>query len=134
MRPSRMKIASYICSRLDKGDSLNKLSSEVAAYLLSEHRSSDLSSIMRDVIVLRADQGDVEAEVISAHQLEPKVLKDIEKTVKAIRPDTKRVIIDQKIDPSLIGGIKLSVIDKSLDLSVRAKLNRLKALTVQGGA
>ncbi len=133
MRPTKKKIAHYISDRLDKGDSINKLSKEVAAYLLSEHRTHDLNSIMRDVIAIRADKGDIEAEVAVAHGLEASSRRDIEKAVKAIRPDAKRVIIDERIDPSLIGGFRLSVIDKSLDLSVRAKLNKLKQMTLKGG-
>lgn len=134
MRASRKKIAQYISDRLDKGENLNKLAKEVAAYLLSEHRSSDLNSIMRDVIALRAASGQVEAEVVVAHELDPKIRRDLEKTVRAIHPEAKQIILDEKVDSKLIGGFKLSVIDKSLDLSVRAKLNRLKQMTVQGGA
>ena len=134
MRPTRAKIARYIADQLHGGESPTKLAKEVAAYLLSEHRSSDLNSIMRDVIAIRASEGNVEAEVVVAHALETKVLKEIEKTVKSIRPDAKHITIEERIDPKLIGGIKLSVVDKSLDLSVRAKLNRLRALTSQGGA
>lgn len=133
MRATRQKIAKSIADSLDDGVNQTKLAKEVAAYLLSEHRSHDLHSIMRDVMAIRALKGDVEAEVVVAHALEPKVRKDLEKSVREIRPDAKRVVVDERIDPSLLGGIKLNVIDKSLDLSVRAKLNRLKSMTTQGG-
>jgi F0F1-type ATP synthase delta subunit len=134
MRPSRVRLAEVIVSRINKGESLSHLSRELAAYLLNAGRTKELSSIMRDVMALRAESGNVEATLSVAHELKSSIKDDIKQLVKSIKPEAKKIIIDQKLDESLIGGFKLSVIDKSLDQSVRSKLNRLKALTSEGGA
>jgi F-type H+-transporting ATPase subunit delta len=133
MRPSRRKIAEIIARRLERGESMNKLSKEVAAYLLDAKRSSELESIMRDVIALRADNGHVESSLTTAHKLSPKLEKEIKDLVKVIRPSTKTIQLNEEVEPDLIGGFKLNVINQSLDLSVRAQLNRLKQLSTQGG-
>ncbi|HEY1646202.1 MAG TPA: F0F1 ATP synthase subunit delta [Candidatus Saccharimonadales bacterium] len=129
MKASRKKIAEVILGRLDSGESLNKLAREVAAYLLAENRSKELESIMRDVIALRAKHGITEVSVTSAHELDANIKKDIKDLVKSVRPGSTQILIDEKLSPDLIGGIKLSIINQSLDLSIRAKLNKLKQLT-----
>jgi F-type H+-transporting ATPase subunit delta len=133
MRPSRKKIAAVIDSRIRNGESINKIAKEMAAYLLDNNRSSELESIMRDVIALRAEQGQVEVSVSTAHKLEAGTKEDLKKLIKTIRPAAKDIQIDEDIDPSLIGGLKLGVVNQSLDLSIRAKLNKLKQLTTAGG-
>ncbi len=133
MRPSRKKIAQVINKRLESGESITKLAREVAAYLLEAGRSSELESIMRDVIALRADNGHVESSLTTAHSLSPKIEAEVKALIKAIEPSTKTIQLNKQVDPELIGGLKLHVINHSLDLSVRAKLNRLKQLSIQGG-
>lgn len=134
MRPGRKKIAEVISERVGRGESTAKLSKEIAAYLLDAGRSSELESLMRDVIGIRAEHGQVEAALTTAHTLDAKTNKEVKELVKSIRPSARNVQIDEQVDPSLIGGLKLHVINQSLDLSIRAKLNRLKQLTVQEGA
>jgi ATP synthase F1 delta subunit len=133
MRPSRRKIAEVIAKRLNSGESLSKISKETAAYLLDAGRTSELESIMRDVMEIRAGAGQVESTLTSAHRLSPKVQKEVKELVRAIRPSSKKIVLDEQVDPTLIGGLRLHVIDQSLDLSIKTKLNRLKQLTTQGG-
>jgi F0F1-type ATP synthase delta subunit len=133
MRPNRQQIAEIIAGRLDHGQSLRSLSREIAAYLLVEERSKELNSIMRDVIKLRADKGLVESSAVVAHELESKVEKSLHGLIKTVRPNAKRIIINHKLDPYMIGGVRLDIVDQRLDLSVRAKLNKLKTLTINGG-
>ena len=133
MKAGRKKIAHEIEERIKRGESLRSLSKELAAYLMLVRRTSEIDSIMRDVVFLRAEGGNVEATVTSAHALSAAVKKEVNSLVKTIRPGAKRVVLDEKLDTELIGGLKLSVVDRSLDLSIRAKLNKLKQLANQGG-
>lgn len=133
MRVSRKRIANVIAERIKRGESLKSLSKQVASYLISVGRTNELNSIMRDVIAIRAEDGNIEAVITSAHELETKVDKEVKALVKSVKPNAKRVYLDKKLDPSLIGGFKLSVIDKSLDITARAKVNKLKQLANQGG-
>lgn len=133
MRPSRKRIALVIAEKLDKGQSLKSLSREVAAYLLTAGRSKELGPIMRDVISLRAEKGFVESTLTTAHELDSKAQKLVSDLIKTVRPGARHILIDHKKDESLIGGLKLDVVNQRLDLSVRAKLNRLKQLTINGG-
>jgi len=41
-----------------------------------------------------------------------------------------KVILNETIDPSVIGGVRIETNEQQLDITVRAKLNKLKQATV----
>lgn len=104
----------------------SKLAKEIAQFLLDEKLTNDLDSIMRDVMQYRLDNGIVEVTAISANQLSDTDLKDIEALLHREYPDGKRFIIDQTINPEMIGGVKLEFPGSQLDLSLRARLSTFK--------
>lgn len=106
----------------------NKLSKSVASYLTSEHKTLDLNSLMRDIMQYRLEHGIVEAVAVSAYELTEVVINDIEVLLKEHIPQTKKVIIDTRIDKSVIGGIRIELPRETLDLSVKSKLNLFKRL------
>lgn len=109
-----------------------RLATEVAAYLLADHRTGELDSLLRDIMQYRADHGVVEVVVVSAHELSDKVRRDIEAQVRQLYPQAKTIIISEERDPALIGGVRIELANEQLDLSVRASLNRFKQLTAVG--
>jgi F0F1-type ATP synthase delta subunit len=132
MKTPRPRIAAVIAERtLSKGVSL-ELSAEIAAYLLSEHRVSELDSILRDVLADWATAGHVEVIASSAHPLTAEVKADITKQVKSLYPAAKEIIVTESHDESVIGGVRLELANQQLDLSVEAKLNKFKQLTSVG--
>ena len=106
-----------------------KFSNEVASYLLDNNLTGELDSLTRDLNSYRAANGVVEVTAVSAHKLSETALKEVRAKVKQFYPKAKRIIIDQRLDPSQIGGVRLELPDQQLDLSVRGKLNRFKQLT-----
>lgn len=102
---------------------------EVAAYLLDTGRTGQLNSLARDMVKQRADQGVVEVTAVSAHELADSVRADIRAHVERLYPNASQIVINERRDESVIGGVRLEFPEQQLDLSVRSKLNRLKALT-----
>ncbi|MDQ2973603.1 MAG: F0F1 ATP synthase subunit delta [bacterium] len=100
----------------------------LATYITEQQDNINLDDLLRDVMYYRLRLGIVEATAVSAHELDSVVINDIEKILKAEYPNAKRVIINQKIDANLVGGLKLELPRETLDLSVRAKLNKFKQL------
>jgi F0F1-type ATP synthase delta subunit len=131
MKVARRQIAVAV-SELSFKTAPGQLANEVAAYLLTEHRSNDLESLMRDVMEYRAEQGVVEVIVVSAHQLDQRAIADVEREVKGHYPKATEVIVSPKIDSSLIGGVRLEFANAQLDLTLRGKLNRFKQLMTYG--
>lgn len=106
-----------------------KFTAEMANYLLSENRIGELDSLARDLINYRAENGVVEVTAVSARPLAPSVLNDAKRKVKQLYPAARQIIVNQRIDDDQIGGVRLEMPGKQLDLSVRNKLNQFKQLT-----
>jgi F0F1-type ATP synthase delta subunit len=102
---------------------------EVAAYLLDTGRTGQLNSIARDMVKERAEAGVVEVTVVSAHELNDSIRADIRAQVETLYPNVTRIVMNERLDESVVGGVRLEFPEQQLDLSVRNKLNRLKALT-----
>ena len=64
--------------------------------------------------------------VLSANKLEEKELKELKVSLEKYYAGYK-VIIDNKIDPSVIGGYHILVNGLSIDLSVKHKIDSLKS-------
>lgn len=133
MKARRTRIAQTIADKTLKSGSSKRFSQEIAAYLLSERRTDELDSILRDVQGDWAKAGRVEVIASSAHPLSPAVRADITKQIKRLYPSAQKIIVTEIHDPAVIGGVRLNLAEQQLDLSVEAKLNKFKQLTTTGG-
>jgi F0F1-type ATP synthase delta subunit len=131
-KQSRTKLAQIIADRTLK-DGVNKqLSTEIAAYLLAEGRTKELDSIVRDVQADWAAAGHVDVIATSAHPLTAPIKATIVKQVQQLYPAASEIVITEAYDPEVIGGVRLTLPNQQLDLSIEAKLNRFKQLTTAG--
>ena len=136
---SRLKIAAAVADRVDANASAKDLGREIAAYLLSVRRTSELDSLLRDVMQIRAERGVVEVTAVTAFPLTEAVRKDIETNIRthlltaAGAPSVSTIIVSEQNDPKVVGGVRLELANQQLDLSVRAKLNRFKQRTSAHG-
>ncbi len=69
---------------------------------------------------------EVEAKIVSARELEKSEQNFITNMIKE-KTKAKKVSLDMKIDPLIIGGMKIEYNGKVLDLSFREKLKQLKS-------
>lgn len=128
---SRHDIAAHIA-----GKSLSKdtsgLAREVAAYLLAEGRTSELDSLLRDVMLARVELGVIDVNVVSKYDLTEQVRTEIRAQISSLYPSAKRIELNEYHDDNVIGSIRVELADKQLDLSVQAKLNKFKSLVATG--
>ncbi|HUC88180.1 MAG TPA: F0F1 ATP synthase subunit delta [Candidatus Binatia bacterium] len=130
MKTPLHQVASVLAKQsLKAGSNQVKLSREIAAYLLASNRTGELESLLRDMTLYRAEDGIVEVTAVSAFDLPANIKQDVHAQVKQLYPKAKEIIINERRDPTLVGGLKLELPDAQLDLSIRAKLNRFRALT-----
>jgi len=71
------------------------------------------------------NEGIVEAEVITRNKIQDTITKQIEKFVKD-KYKAEKVVINNKIDAKIKGGIIIKVKDEILDGSISGQLNNLK--------
>lgn len=125
---SRTKLAEYIADAMNSGKSSDDIATHVAAYLIESGKTSDVDSVMRDVQEVRAaEYGVVELTARSVFALDAEEKREIERIATKQYPRTKSVIIHEEHDQSLVGGATLSLAQANLDLTIRSKLNRLRA-------
>lgn len=125
----RAPLADYIAKQTMNIVDRKELAQRVAALLLHENHTDQLSSLMRDVLAIRARSGLVEAVAVSAHELSPAVITDIENLIKSEYPQATSVSVSTRIEPQLIGGVRIELPDEQLDLSIRRKLATFRHLT-----
>lgn len=128
MKTPRTTIARVVARKLGQAPTA-ELGKEVAAYLLEDNRAGELESLLRDIQQQRAENGVVEVTAVSAYPIESAVRRDIEAQIRQLYPAAKTIIIDEQLDPGVVGGVRLELANQQLDLSVRAKLNVFKQLT-----
>lgn len=122
---SRRKLAERVATRLANGDAKHTVLKELAAYLIDTRRVHEAELIVRDIETSLAQKGTVVATVTSARALSPESLGDLESYITELYSTAEQVVLRARIDESLIGGVKLDMPGKSLDASVKAKLDKL---------
>lgn len=71
----------------------------------------------------------VEAEIISAHELDAKSLAELKELLMK-KADARNVKIKEHRNKKLLGGVVLKYGDKSLDLSLKRKLDEFKRIMI----
>lgn len=129
---SRAHVAEVIARMTMDGHDRKQLAGAIADYLLEEGLTGELESLMRDVMQYRINKGAVEARVVSAHELTEEVLDDVKKLLGKEYSGTKAVELDTELDPAVVGGVRINLPNEQLDLTVKAKLDTFKRLTIGG--
>lgn len=128
MPVTRKELATVIGEQTLSSASTDELVQRVAAYLSTDASHIDIDSLIRDVMQYRLERGYVEAVAVSAHPVDARVIKDITALLREHFPDAKHIRVDQRIDESLVGGVRIELPQESLDLSIKSKLNLFKRL------
>ena len=133
MKISRHQLAKIFGQRLIENPVKRSVfAEEIVSYLLAEGRTIELEPLLRDISDYRARHEIIELTAVSAHELSDKDRSDIKLYARSLYPSAKAIIMNLQQDPSLIGGVRLEIVDQQLDLSVRTQLNRMKRLTSAG--
>ncbi|MCK5510209.1 ATP synthase F1 subunit delta [Candidatus Parcubacteria bacterium] len=72
------------------------------------------------------EQGIIEAKVVSAKELDNKIIKLLNNYITKLS-GAEKVILNQKINKDILGGVVIKFEDKILDGSLRARLSELKS-------
>jgi F0F1-type ATP synthase delta subunit len=128
MTYKRKQLARIIAEKTLHVTSPQDVARQVAAYLVTEKRVQDLSSLMREVMSIRAEHGIVEAEAVTAFAISDKVRKELEQVVRREHAQAKTIILHQRHDEAVVGGVRLDLPAEQLDLTVHARMSKFKQL------
>jgi F-type H+-transporting ATPase subunit delta len=103
----------------------NGVTKNFLGLLAQNHRSRDLPGVIAGFEALYAKKtGVVAAEVVSAQTLTAAQLKTIQTTLRAsLGKDPE---LTARVDPAILGGLKVKVGSKLFDASLKTKLDQMK--------
>lgn len=73
-------------------------------------------------LLMAANRGEVVCEVVTANPLDADTKTKLETTLKRLLKKGQTILLTTKVDPSIIGGMIVSVGDKYIDMSVASKI------------
>ena len=113
------------------GQQLYSQTLDLINLVLEKRREDSFLEILEQTLVLYDQSRSVkQAQVVSAVGLSDKQREDIKKKVLAFT-GAKQVELSEKVDPSILAGIVLSVGDKLYDASLATRLKNIKKTVTQ---
>lgn len=122
---SRRSLAHYVAENIVDAKKRPVAVQQLAAHLVYTRRTKELGLIIRDVEAVLLERGVVMGTIISATELSAEVCKTVERFVAA-QTGAKTIALDARIDPTVLGGIKLTLPGRELDRTVQHQLTTLK--------
>ncbi|XP_061387241.1 ATP synthase subunit O, mitochondrial [Musca vetustissima] len=93
------------------------------ALLADNGRLSQLDGVINAFnIIMAAHRGEVVCEVVSAKPLDASQSKQLEGALKSFLKSNQSLKITSRVDPSIIGGLIVSIGDKYVDMSIASKV------------
>lgn len=121
---SRRSLALYVATQL-VNKKRARVIKELAAYLVETRRTKELSLIVRDINFYLSEVGITSATVTSAFDLSAETKKAIEKFI-AQKTKSSEVAVESRVDPSVLGGVRIDVPGYELNQTIAHQLTVLK--------
>ena len=97
--------------------------------VIENKRTPELLKILEKFSDIVAEQkGHVKATVTTAAPLNKSDLDNVKSGLKKILKSGQTLMLEQKVDPSIISGIIIDVGDKHVDLSVQTRMKKLQQI------
>ena len=120
MKYQKKAVANYIADQLQAGQNKTELVSHIAALLVSERRSKELTALMRAVEQELTFRGTTQVVITSARPLLESQKQELARLLGVSKP-----VFHEIIDQTVLGGVKASTAEKQVDVTLT---NRLKVL------
>ena len=82
--------------------------------------------------LMMAHRGEVPAKVVSAEELTAKQVKALQESMKGYIAEGQTLSLTTEVDPSILGGLRVQVGDRYIDLSISTKINRIQGVLSAG--
>lgn len=106
---------------------INQTTLNFLLLVIDNKRFNLLSDIQNELIkIVNNEKGIVTAELFSAYELDNSVLNELKLKLENMYQGNKKVTIEHKIEPDLIGGLKVKIDDLLFDGSIKGRLAELK--------
>lgn len=124
--PKQYALSLYESVKDKSEKEIKQIVGDFVKILIEDGNVSKFEKIMAEFnAIWNREQGIVEAEIISANELDKETRELLEEYIGKLS-GAKKVEIKEKQDKGLLGGVVLKYGDKIFDGSLKAKLNLLK--------
>lgn len=104
---------------------LSKETTNLLTLLAENGRLGYLNNIINTFkSLMAATRGEVTCEVITAKPLDADMKSKLEKALKGFLSKNQSILLTTKIDPTILGGMIVSIGDKYVDMSVASKIKK----------
>lgn len=104
---------------------LNAATSNAMVLMAENGRLSKLNQVVNTFkLLMAATRGEVVCEVITAKPIDPEMKNKIEAALKGFMKQGQTILLTSKVDPSIMGGMIVSIGDKYVDMSVASKIKK----------
>jgi len=112
----------------------NELTKNLLLALADNNRVSYIDAVAGSYATLMAaHRGEVVCTVTTAKPLEASMQTEVEGALNGFLKANQKALINYAIDPSIVGGMVVSIGDKFCDMSMSSKLNKYSEL-IKGAA
>lgn len=118
-RLSRTKLARYVATELLGGNS--GVVQQLAAYLVDEGRTGETELVLKSIYDELEQSGVVSADIVSADGIDANVKDEIKRLLGA-----KQLILNERTDPSVLGGVRITTTSRVLDATIKHRLTQLQ--------
>lgn len=123
---ARRKLAIYATDSLSSGRSPKQIAKELAAALAIQNKQSEVDLLLGDIAYELENRGLVAiASVTAVNSLSNGLRKELSSQIKGLS-HVRDVIINEQIDKSVIGGLRINTAKHSWDKTIMRKLADIK--------
>lgn len=122
--------AIYDSSLGKEGKVLDDILLKTATFLKNKNLLGKKEEILKSLEkIINKEQRIIKIKVSAETKLKTETQKEIEEFIKK-KYKTKEVIIEEKIDPKLLGGIKIEIGDDIIDATLSNKIKQLQTYLI----
>ncbi|MBX4190636.1 F0F1 ATP synthase subunit delta [Candidatus Saccharibacteria bacterium] len=123
---SRRALAHWAADQLESGKSSGSVAKHLAAVLKQSNMAAQVDFLIRDISwELEQRQALAIGKVTSAHKLSQQLEQALADQIKKAT-GAKDVVLENEIDKSVIGGVRVETANRVWDATVSKKLSELK--------
>ena len=106
---------------------INQTTLNFLLLIIDNKRFNLLSDIQNELVkIVNDEKGIVTAELFSATELDNSILEELKLKLENMYKGNKKITIEHKIEPDLIGGLKVKIDDLLFDGSIKGRLEELR--------
>ena len=123
---SRRSLARWAANQITSGTDEKAIVDQLAATLIASRRENQADMLARDVAYELERSGQLGTATITTRYPLSADMRSVLQRQIAQATATKSMQLDEKIDPTVIGGVRIATATRSWDFTVRSQLNELR--------